>query len=113
MQGLVKIVAFTAPALLLVIVLAFWQQREHRVDSQVETASFDRDWNEQLASFEKTAAGKKRYQQRAAAAQSQYSSRLVEQQSAAKKVDQIGNDLDKGVNSIDAELGKKAERLSK
>lgn len=113
MQGLAKIVAFTAPALLLVILLSFWQQREHKMDVQVESVQFDRDWNEQMAGFEKTASGKQRYKQRAAAAQSQYSSSVKELAEKKEKVEQMGKDMDKGLNDIDAELETAAKGVPK
>lgn len=113
MQGLAKIVAFTAPALLIVIIISFWLQRELKMDVQVESAQFDRDWNEQMAGFEKTERGKQRYMQRAAVAQSQYSSSVNELAEKKEKVEQMGKDMDKGLNDIDAELEKAAKGAAK
>ena len=110
MQGLSKIVAFTAPAVFLVILLSLYLQREHRADMQVQSSQFDRDFAEAQKSFAKTPEEKKLYQSRADEAQRQYSTAKAEVISKTKKVDQGGDDMDKAASDIDKQLQNAAEK---
>ena len=110
MQGLAKIAAFTAPAVLIVILLSLFLQREHRADMQVQSSQFDRDFAEAQKSFAKSPDEKRMYQARADDAQRQYSTAKADVTARSRKVDQAGNDMDKAVADIDKQLQNAAEK---
>jgi hypothetical protein len=112
-SGLFKIVGFVAPVVLVVIWLTFNQQQEHKSEMRVESAQFDRDWNDAMVSMQKgnsTREGKQ-YSDRAVAAQGQFSSERGNLAGKRRKLDEIGGGLDKSVESFDAAV--KAERGGK
>ncbi len=113
MQGLFKVVAFTAPAILIVIIISFWLMREHHSEMQVESAAFDRDWNEGMTSFASSKAEKKRYQARAAAAQTQMSTGKAELAKTRAKVEETGRDIEQSMKDVDQELKAQAEKGGK
>lgn len=113
MNGLFKIVSLTVPAVALVIFLTYHQQQEHKAEMRVESAQFDRDWNETQADFAKSSKEKAKYKQRAAAAQGEYSSQRMEFQERKQTVDHLGKEMNQAAGDLDAELNKTAKEKMK
>jgi len=107
MGGLFRIMSFTAPVILAVLVLTFFQQQKHSAEMDRESASFDRQWNESMQSFARSPAERTRYEQRAFTAQQRYSSAQAELAERKKKVNRVEGDLDKTLNDIDKREGVK------
>jgi len=99
--------SFTAPVILAVLALTFYQQQKHDAEMDRESASFDRQWNESMQSFARNPAEHTRYEQRALVAQQQLSSAQSELAERKKKVNRVEGDLDKTLNDIDKRQGVK------
>ena len=111
MNGLVKLVAFTAPVLLLVVVLSFYLNREHSVKMDMQTAAFDRDWNEQMTHFAVSKSEQSRYEQRAEISQQAYSSMRGELQQKKQQVEQAETQMNGALKDIDSQLSAKANKI--
>lgn len=107
MGGLFRIMSFSAPVILAVLVLTFFQQQKHSAEMDRESASFDRQWNETMQSFAQNPTERIRYEQRAIAAQQQLSSAQSELAERKQKVNRVEGDLDKTLNDIDKREGVK------
>lgn len=108
MQGLVKLAAFTAPVMVLVIALSFYLNREHSAKMDMESAAFDRDWyrfEQKIADSDEEKAELKKL---TSVAQSKYSSAKVELEQHKQQADQAGREMNEALKDIDQKLREKA-----
>lgn len=104
MQGLVKIAAVTVPAALLMIYIWGGQSGKMEARQAVESATFDRDWEEAQADFATAPNAKTRHLARAAQAQSQLSTAQVRTRAAEEKADRIAEEVETAIRAADREL---------
>lgn len=104
MQGLVKIAAVTVPAALIMIYIWGGQSNKMEARQAVESAAFNRDWEEAQADFATDPAAKARHLARAATAQSQLSTAKLKTRAAEAKADRIAEEVETAIRTADREL---------
>jgi hypothetical protein len=104
MNGMFKVLGLTVPAVAIIILLTYHQQREHIAKMDTDSAAFDRDFAQSRASLAKSPEEKAIYQKQAKAAQSDYSSSRSETAEKKKTVEHLGGEMDRAANDVDRQI---------
>lgn len=106
MTNLIKGVAITAPALVIIFAAAWFQTRESTTEIRAESAAFDAQFAQQQQAFA-TGSGKDFWRQQQIQAQARHSSAQADFIRQKKNIDNRDVQINAGVDGADADLAGK------
>ena len=110
MTGLVKGLAVTAPAVIIVFAASWFLNRETTTELRADEAAFDRDFAYTQAQMSPGRDTRYHYMQQSAAAQSRYSSANTDFQRQKQNIDNRDKQINAGVDEAESDLQTKLKK---